>query len=121
MAIRDAVRLHYELYRPQSTAQSSGSGGKDSSDSGTARPTNASDKSPLLVVMGAFATKAHFASTARHIADELGHEVCLFDHRGVGRSSRPVLEAQTAASLAADALVVADALWGADTPIHVYG
>lgn len=58
---------------------------------------------------------------ARYLADHSGHEVCIYDHRGVGRSSEPVLEAQTAAQLAADALVVADTLWGAGTPIHVYG
>jgi hypothetical protein len=73
------------------------------------------------MLMGAFATKAHFAEMARFIADTSGHEVCIYDHRGVNRSGPPRLEAQTAAQLAADALVVADTLWGPGTPVHVYG
>lgn len=98
-----STQLHYELYKP--------AGG--SSDS--------SSKSPMLMVMGAFATKVHFAELARDIADTSGHDVCIYDHRGVGRSSSPVLTAQTAAQLAADGVVVANTLWGAETPIHVYG
>lgn len=104
ISLNARVRLHYELYKPAEGNNSS-----------------SSSKSPLLMVMGAFATKVHFAEMARHLSDTSGHEVCIYDHRGVGRSSVPQLEAQTAGQLAADAVVVADTLWGASTPIHVYG
>lgn len=100
------VRLHYQLYRPSTRGTGSSS---------------SSSASPLLMVMGAFATKLHFSELARHVADASGHEVCIYDHRGVGKSSAPQLGPQTASQLAADAVVVADTLWGAGTPIHVYG
>lgn len=104
ISVNERVRLHYELY-------------KAPVDSSSANSSN----SPLLMVMGAFATKVHFAEMARYLADTSGHDVCIYDHRGVGRSSTPQLESQTAALLAADAVVVADTLWGASTAIHVYG
>ena len=101
-----SVRVHYELYKPNHQSSSSAS---------------SSTRSPLLMVMGAFATKFHFAEMARHLADASGSDVCIYDHRGVGKSSPPILEALTAAQLAADAVVVADTLWGPSTPIHVFG
>jgi alpha-beta hydrolase superfamily lysophospholipase len=101
------VRLHYRIFRPNSAKPGISGGG--------------SGRHPLLLLMGAFATQGHFAELARHIADQSGHEVATYDHRGVGRSGPPVLAAQTAAQLAADALVVADTLWGAGTALHVYG
>jgi len=112
--LSETVRVHYELYRPPAVGSSS------VNSSSTPNSTLAS-KSPLLMVMGAFATKVHFMDMARHLADKSGHEVCIYDHRGVGKSSPPKLEAQTAAQLAADAVVVADTLWGACTPLHVFG
>jgi hypothetical protein len=110
----DGSRLHYELYRP------SGGYSSDSSNSSSSCGSQ-TNKAPLLMVMGAFATKVHFADMAKYLADTSGHEVLIYDHRGVGRSSNPRLEAQTAAQLAADSLVVTDTIWGASTPIHVYG
>lgn len=112
--LSETVRVHYELYMPPAVGSSS------VNSSSTPNSTLAS-KSPLLMVMGAFATKVHFMETARHLAEKSGHKVCIYDHRGVGRSSPPKLEAQTAAQLAADAVVVANTLWGASTPFHVFG
>jgi pimeloyl-ACP methyl ester carboxylesterase len=114
IAISERVQLHYELYTPP---------GRRSDNRRSSFPTAETNKSPLLMVMGAFATKAHLASTARHIADACGHEVALYDHRGVGSSTNGgvALEAQKAASLAADALAVADSLWGPTAALHVYG
>jgi hypothetical protein len=111
---RRSGRLHFQLYRP-------GPPTATATSTSTTSTTNASVRSPLLMVMGAFALKEHFATTARHIADVCGHEVCLYDHVGVGRSGPSRLEPQTAGGLAADALELADGLWGAGTAFHVYG
>lgn len=112
ISVSGGARVHYELYTP---------GNSSSSSSGHQRSSSSGSSSALLMVMGAFATKVHFADMARYIADTSGLPVAIYDHRGVGRSSPPKLEPQTAAQLAADAVVVADTLWGASTPIHVFG
>lgn len=62
----------------------------------------------------------HFAGEARLLSQH-GYEVAMFDHRGVGRSGPPVLQLQSAASLAADAVALIDALWGVYATVHVYG
>ncbi len=49
-----------------------------------------------------------------------GYEVLLFDHRGVCKSGPCVLEMQSAAMLAQDALALLDHVWPGQS-VHVYG
>lgn len=72
------------------------------------------------MMMGAFATAAHFANEARVVANA-GYEVCIYDHRGVAKSGPARKEQQTAELLASDAAVLIDTLWGPNAAVHVYG
>eukprot|EP00879_Flechtneria_rotunda_P006337 GHRR01006661.1.p1 GENE.GHRR01006661.1~~GHRR01006661.1.p1 ORF type:complete len:148 (+),score=20.41 GHRR01006661.1:245-688(+) len=96
VTVNDTVRLHYELYQPTGV-----------------------HKGNILVLMGAFATKDHFAVTARFLADN-GYKLCLYNHRGVGKSGPPMMERQTSGVLAADALVLIDTIWGSTFSVAGY-
>jgi hypothetical protein len=76
----------------------------------------------LLIVWGAFATPRHFDDVAAWLAAH-GVDVACFDHRGVGGSGPCDLAAcrHSAGLLAADALAVANALWGTGADVHVFG
>jgi alpha-beta hydrolase superfamily lysophospholipase len=97
--LSDKIKIHYEVYKP----------------SGSQSP-----RGNVLLVMGAFATKKHFESTAHFLAEH-GYEAMLFDHRGVGKSGRCILEHQSTVMLAEDAVKLMDHVWGEGSIAHVYG
>lgn len=84
--VSSGISLHYELYSPPSSNVADEEAMYDElSSRPEQRQGHQLHKSRVLLIMGAFATKAHFASTARFLADE-GYEVLIYDHRGVGGS-----------------------------------
>jgi alpha-beta hydrolase superfamily lysophospholipase len=97
--VEDAIRLHYELYQPDDRSSSRGR---------------------IVMIMGAFGTKRHFASTASFLASN-GYEVLTYDHRGVGKSGPLPAQRQSSLILAKDAMRLLDYVWGTDSLVHVYG
>ncbi|KAI8609610.1 Alpha/Beta hydrolase protein [Chytriomyces sp. MP71] len=74
----------------------------------------------LVMIMGAFATKRHFAQLAHLLALE-GCEVLAFDNRGVGKSScSPARACVNTGTLAADTLKLCDHVFPG-APFHIFG
>lgn len=76
----------------------------------------------VLMIMGAFATSRKFDCIASEVA-AAGYEVLSYHHRNIGKTKSPASKwiAQTPRSLAEDAVALANAVWGATTPLHVVG
>ncbi|KAJ3352681.1 hypothetical protein HDU83_007751 [Entophlyctis luteolus] len=77
----------------------------------------------VVMLVGAFSTFRHFGAVADTLC-EYGLEVLLLNHRGVGRSRPRAAEdtaSQTVSVLAADAVALAEALWGPAENLHVFG
>lgn len=111
----------------------SGGGGKVTEEASAAKPrlawwrfrpsaAGATDPPPrILIIWGAMATARHADDVAAWLRDAAGCDVLLFDHRGVGASLPAGAAPQSAASLAADACALVDAVWGRGAGVHVFG
>ena len=135
VAARDGAVLAYERFSPP------GRPAPAAAASSAAPAASAPVRGRVLLIPGAAATARQLAPVALLLAAE-GYEAVAFDHRGVGASRAATAAAavaaqsggaagsggggfgggrQTSQQLAADALRVADAAWGSDAPLHVFG